>query len=290
MINKILPIFVIFLILSCSKDKDTTNINDITEYSKNTLTDYELFERANTFINNKQYDLALSELDKIDVIFPSSIYANKGILLTAYINFLKKDYEQTRAIAENYKKYYPGSKDIVYANYMEAMTYYILIKKPNYSQKNTQLAKEKFNFILNAYPNSKYEIDVITKLQVIDNNLANDKLLKAKFYLDKKNYNATLIYLKDIFENYPSTTSIEETLYYLVYVYDKIEEKDLSIKYASILAYNFPESNWYKKSYNLINSIVDIKKEKWFENFNPIKIFIKNKNDDPYNSAVINID
>ena len=28
-----------------------------------------------------------------------------------------------------YKKYYPGSKDIVYANYLDAMTYYVLMKK-----------------------------------------------------------------------------------------------------------------------------------------------------------------
>ena len=40
---------------------------------------------------------------------------------------VKKDYERTRAISESYKQYYPGSKDITYANYLEAMTYYILI-------------------------------------------------------------------------------------------------------------------------------------------------------------------
>ena len=50
------------------------------------------------------------------------------MLVKAYINFLNKDYEKTRAIAEMYKKYYPGSKDIVYANYLDAMTYYVLIK------------------------------------------------------------------------------------------------------------------------------------------------------------------
>ena len=38
-------------------------------------------------------------------------------------------------LAEMYKKYYPGSKDIVYANYLDAMTYYVLIKKSDYSQK-----------------------------------------------------------------------------------------------------------------------------------------------------------
>ena len=81
-------------------------------------------------------------------------------------SFLKKDYEKTRALAEMYKNYYPGSKDIVYANYLEAMTYYVLIKKSDYSQENTNKALEKFNFILNAYPNSKYEIDIITKIKL----------------------------------------------------------------------------------------------------------------------------
>ncbi len=290
MISKILPVLVLFLILSCSKDKDISNVSDLSKYSNNIYSEVELFERAKKFINQNQYDLALSELDKIDVIYPSSIYANKGILLNAYVNFLKKDYEQTRAIVENYKKYYPGSSDIVYANYLDAMTYYILIKKPNYSQQNTYLAKEKFNFILNAYPNSKYEIDIITKLQVIDNNLASDNLLKAKFYIKRNNFNAALVYLKDIFNNYQSSLSIEETLYNLVFIYNRIDEKDLSIKYASILAYNFPESNWYKKSYNLINSIVDTEKENWYEGLNPIKIFIKNKNEKPNKDDILNIE
>ena len=45
------------------------------------------------------YDLALIELDKIEVLFPSSEYANKSILVKAYIHFLKKDYEKTRALS-----------------------------------------------------------------------------------------------------------------------------------------------------------------------------------------------
>ena len=111
----------------------------------------------------------------------------KSMLVKAYINFLNKDYEKTRALAEMYKNYYPGSKDIVYANYLEAMTYYVLMKKSDYSQENTNIALDKFNFILNAYPNSKYEIDILTKIKLINNNLAAEKLNIAKFYLDKGN-------------------------------------------------------------------------------------------------------
>ena len=51
--------------------------------------------------------------------------------------------------------------------------------------------------------------------------------------------------------------------------------------YASILAYNFPESKWYKKSYNLIYKLDDISDNKnWYEKLNPIKLF---KQDNEYN-------
>ena len=57
----------------------------------NSLEDYELFELANNYTRSGQFDLALIELDKIEVIYPSSRFASKSILVRAYIHFLKKD-------------------------------------------------------------------------------------------------------------------------------------------------------------------------------------------------------
>ena len=103
---KLILTFLIFFLISCSSN-DTSNFNlDQNIYENNSLKDYELFENVNDFLSNNQIDLALIELDKIEVLFPSSPYANKALLVTAYIYFLKKDYEKTRAIAESYKKYY----------------------------------------------------------------------------------------------------------------------------------------------------------------------------------------
>ena len=279
---------LLFLFISCaSNDTSELELNQ-NLYENNTLEDFELFENVNKFINSGEYELALIELDKLEVLFPSSPYSNKGMLLNAYIHFLKKDYEKTRALAENYKKYYPGSKDIVYANYLDAMTYYILIKKPDYSQKDAFTALDKFNFILNAYPNSKYEIDIITKIQVIDNNLAINKLSTAKFYLDKKNINGALIYLKDIFENHSSSLSIEETLFLLVKIYKSLKEDEISKNYAAILAYNFPDSEWYRKSYNLINDIeIKNNQKRWFEKFNPIKLIKNSKEEENIEIQII---
>lgn len=267
-------IWLFFLISSCSSNDKDQITDDQSFYSNNTFQDYELFDKAKKLISNKQYDLALSQLDKIEILFPSSEFSSKSMLLKAYVNFLLKDYEKTRVLAESYIKYNPGSEDIAYALYLDAMTYYISIKKSNYSQENGNKALEKFTYISNNYQNSKYEIDIITKIEIINNNLAEGKVKIAKYYLDNKNDTGALIYFLDIFENHSSSQSIEETLFYLTKIYNNIEEPNLAKKYASILAYNFPDSIWYKKSYNIINDIENIEDDvSWYESLNPIKLF-----------------
>ena len=289
--KKSILILLSFFIFSCSSNDKDEYKNDQSFYQNNNLEDYEIFEIANVFIDSNQYELALIELDKIEVFYPSSPYAKKSLLVKAYINFLNKDYEKTRAIAEMYKNYYPGSDDIVYANYLEAMTYYVLMKKSEYSQENTMIALDKFNFIINAYPNSKYEIDILTKIKLINNNLAAEKLNIAKFYLDKDNYNGSLVYLMDIFNNHSSSLSIEETLFLITKIHFILKEYDLAKNYASILAYNFPKSEWYQKSYNLINNLDDVSEnKKWYEKFNPIKIFRIDAENNSNNTSIQSIE
>ena len=279
--------FLFIIIISCSSYDKDENEYDQSLYEDNDLKDDELFNLANEYLSSKQLDSALIELDKIEVLFPSSQFANKSMLVTAYIHFLKKDYEKTRAIAEMYRNYYPGSKDIVYANYLEAMTYFVTMKKNDYSQENSSKALQKFNFILNAYPNSKYEIDIITKIKIINNNLSEQKLKIAKYYLDRDNNNASLIYLLDIFNNHNTSTSIEETLFLITKIYFTLDEQELSKNYASILAYNFPKSKWYQKSYNLINGLEGVSKESnWYEKFNPIKILIQDEENNYNNDSI----
>ena len=127
MLKSILILFFL-LVVSCSPYTKDDNQIDPNLYKNNTLSDQELFELANDHISNDRFETALIELDKIEVLFPSSKYSSKSVLLKAYIHFIKKDYEKTRVLSENFKRYYPGNIDIVYANYLEAMTYYVLIK------------------------------------------------------------------------------------------------------------------------------------------------------------------
>ena len=98
--KKLILIVLFFFVISCSSNDKDEYDNDQSLYENNSLNDYELFNSANNYIINGQLDLALIELDKLEVIYPSSQYASKGILVKAYIHFLEKDYENTRVIAE----------------------------------------------------------------------------------------------------------------------------------------------------------------------------------------------
>ncbi|GIR65603.1 MAG: hypothetical protein CM15mP70_07100 [Pelagibacteraceae bacterium] len=63
----ILSLLSLFIFVSCtSNDTGDFDLNQ-NLYENNKLEDFELFENANKFISQGEYDLALIELDKLEV-------------------------------------------------------------------------------------------------------------------------------------------------------------------------------------------------------------------------------
>ncbi len=56
-----------------------------------------------------------------------------------------------------------------------------------------------------------------------------------------------------VVENYQTTTHVPEALHRLVEAYLRIGVRDEAQRYAAVLGQNFPASQWYKMSYNLLN-------------------------------------
>ena len=68
-----------------------------------------------------------------------------------------------------------------------------------------------------------------------------------------------------IINDYSTTIYVEEALHRLVEIYYKLGNLKEAKKYASILGYNYNESNWYKQTYKVVgnkNYKVLSKKEK----------------------------
>lgn len=278
MVSKILILLTCFIVVSCNKAP--VNVEKSIIYENNIKKDYELFDYANQLLQKNDYKDAINELDKIQIFYPNSIFSGKARLVSAYISFLEGEYEKTKVLTENFIKYYPGNKDIVYAYYLNAMTDYVMVQKPSFDQKNTLEAKKKLVFINNAFPENRYKQDIILKLNILNNTLAEQLLLIGKYYEKNNEYAIALNYYIEIFDLFENTLVIEETLYLIVENYLMLKEEELATKYASILGYNYPNGKWYKKCYNIIRNINDDINEnlKWYQKLNPIKLIKREKN------------
>ena len=71
-------------------------------------------------------------------------------------------------------------------------------------------------------------------------------------YLSLKKYISSLRRFKNIVNKYQTTTYVPEALHRLVEIYLILGVKDEAIVNARVLGYNYPNSRWYKLSYNLL--------------------------------------
>ena len=114
-------------------------------------------------------------------------------------------------------------------------------------------AQEKFEFIINNYPDTDYATDAMFKLDLIVDQLAAKEMSIARFYMQTEKWIPALNRLKTVVEKYDKTVFIEEALHRLVEVYYKIGLVDEAKKAAVILGYNYQSSEWYERSYKVFN-------------------------------------
>ena len=89
----------------------------------------------------------------------------------------------------------------------------------------------------------------------------------ARYYIKNEKWIPAINRLKIIVDEYDKTIFIEEALHRLVEIYYKIGLEDEARAAAIMLGYNYNSSEWYKKSYKVLN-----------KNYKPLKIK-KNKED-----------
>ena len=189
--------------------------------------------------------------------------------MRSYIYYDSSRYLEALASLQKYKTRYAGSKDLAYAEYLIAMCLFEQIGIVSLSQENTNLALKQFKKIIEKYPNSIFVDDSRFKIDLLIEQLAGKEMYLARYYMKRQKWVPALYRLNNIYKNYQTTIYIEEALHRLVEINYKIGNIESAKKYASILGYNFNDSDWYKKSYNLIEkknySIYKNKEKKSFK-------------------------
>ena len=258
-------LLILLLLTSCTKDSPKISSIKETNQELEMINAYKLgFEN----INKADYFYAAKNFLEAELLFPQSDWAPKAALMASYAYYLQDNYAQARANLERYIKTYPSDKRMVYGHFLLAMCYYETIEDEKKDLEPLLIAKKKFNFIINNYPDTDFAIDARFKVDLISDILASKEMYIGRHYLKKEKWIPAINRFKNILKDYETTIYAEEAMHRLVEVYYHIGLVDEAKRYAILLGYNYQSSEWYKKSYKIFNksyenrTIKIIKKEK----------------------------
>ena len=244
---------VIFL-SSCSKKEPLYQPSVKADPYKLYQEGYDSLVKNDYFFASKKFAEAELNFDKVDL-------AAKAAMMTSYALYGINFYDEAVDNLERFINTYPANKNIMYAHYLLAIIYYEQISDETKDLKPLLNAKEKINFFIETYPDSDYAIDLKFKLDLVINQLAAKELLIARYYIKNEKWIPAINRLKIIVEKYDKTIFIEEALHRLVEIYYKIGLENEAKSAAALLGYNYNSSEWYEKSYKILN-----------KNYKPIQI------------------
>ena len=275
--NKIYVLLFLCLLFlnNCSKKEKEISIISNDEIEMQMISSYNEGLKA---LEDGDVILAARKFSESEMLYPQSDWAPKSSLMSAYAYYSQDYYEESITELNRFLKIYPNYPDLSYAHYLLGVNYYESIANEKKDLKPLVMAKDKFNFIINTYPQSDFAFDSKFKLDLINEVLASKEMYIGKHYLKKKKWIAAINRFKIIVSDYDTTIYVEEAIHRLVEVHYHIGLLEESEKYAQLLGYNYLSSKWYEKSYRILNKnytskkiINDKKKEnvifKKFKNF-----------------------
>tara|TARA_B100001123_G_C15261025_1_gene1006585 strand:- start:630 stop:1466 length:837 start_codon:yes stop_codon:yes gene_type:complete len=213
----------------------------------------EIYKQGLKAIERSDYFFASKKFSEAEILLPQSDWAAKSALMTGYCFYSINFYDEAILNLERFTKTYPASKDLDYAHYLIAISYYEQILDEKKDIEPLLNSKEKIEFFLQKYPETDYAIDLRFKLELVINQLAAKEISIARYYIQNEKWIAAINRLKVVVEDYDSTIFIEEALFRLVEIYYKLGLENEAKATATLLGYNYNSSEWYKRSYKILN-------------------------------------
>jgi len=251
-------VFFIILIFFAGCSGEEKNISLIKETNQD-LEMIATYKEAYKALDEGDPYYAAKKFLEAELLFPQSDWAPRSALMASYSFYLQNYYSEALSNLERYLKTYPNDKNTVYAHYLIGMCYYETIEGEKKDTAPLLNAKEKFNFILENYPNTDFALDSKFKLGLIEDILAAKEMYIGRHYLKKEKWIAAINRFKNVVENFDQTIFVEEALHRLVEVNYKLGLENEAKKYANLLGYNYLSSEWYQKSFIVFNK--DYEKE-----------------------------
>ena len=255
---------IIFFCASCSKNIPKENV--INEKNLD-LQVIETYKQGMASLKRGDVLFAAKKFNETEILFPQSEWAPKAALMAAFSYYSQDYYIDAIAELERFIKVYPKHKNLDYAHYLLAISYYEQIVDEKKDLKSILSAKKIFEIVMKDFSKSEYALDAEFKLDLINDVLASKEMYLGRYYFEKKKWIPAINRFKTVINKYDTTIYTEEALHRLVEIHYVIGLKQEAKKYANLLGYNYQSSKWYEKSYIVFDkkykkNNAKIKKEK----------------------------
>lgn len=196
---------------------------------------------------------AAALFDEVERQHPYSPWARRAQLMSAFANYVSRDYAKSVQSAQRFLSIHPGNKDAPYAYYLIGLCYYEQISDVTRDQKVTEQARQALTEVVRRYPNTRYAADARLKLDLVSDHLAGKEMTIGRHYQRTGRWLAATLRFRKVVDNFQTTGHAPEALYRLVESYLNLGIPEEAQKAAAVLGSNYPGSEWYQKAYRLMN-------------------------------------
>ena len=245
-VSVLLPV----LVSACASDKDI----DLASYVESVEPADVLYNQGLANLEAGRMAEAGRKFDAVDRQHPYSEHARKAMVMGAFAHYRQGKYEEAINTGKRYVSLYPTTDDAAYAQYIVGLSYYRQVRDVTQDQKEARLLAETMRELVDRWPDSEYVGDANAKIRFARDQLAGKEMQVGRYYQERREYIAATRRFRNVVEMYSDTRHIEEALSRLTETYYAMGLASEAQTAAAVLGHNYPESQWYKDSYALLQS------------------------------------
>ena len=203
-------------------------------------------------LQQRRYPQAVELFDQLERDHPYSTWATNAKIMAAYGDYQRNRYVEAIAALDRFIQLHPAHRDIAYAYYLRALSFYEQINDAQRDQRATETAMAALQDVANRFPDTAYARDARLKIDLGRDHLAGREMVIGRFYQRQRLLNAAIGRFRRVVEDFQTTNHVPEALHRLTEIYLSLGLTDEARRTASVLGHNFPGNEWYQDSYALL--------------------------------------
>ena len=245
-----LAVALALMVSACASDRDV----NLAAYVDSIEPADQLYNQGLANLEAGRVGEAARKFEAVDRQHPYSEHARRAMVMNAFANYRQGKYEDAINAGRRYVSLYPTSDDAAYAQYIVGLSYFRQIRDVTQDQRDARRTIEAMQELVDRWPESEYVDDAQAKIRFSRDQLAGKEMQVGRYYLERREYIAAVRRFRNVVEGLSDTRHVEEALARLTETYYAMGLASEAQTAAAVLGHNYPESQWYKESYALLQT------------------------------------